>query len=406
MRVIVVGAGFAGLAAAEALHTAGHDVRVFEARDRVGGRVGSQPMPDGTVIERGAEFILPGNTVMHETAARLGLDRFEKGTTYGNREPRGGIGVTPAELQDALDLIANAGASESLEGDTATALAALPITPGAREAIIARLEVTSAYPVSDQQARMMAGPGKAFGNFPSTSIAGGNDRIAKALATRLGDRVECDAPVPRVAWSNDDVTVSVGAHSVSADRCVLAIPASVFDQIIFDPPLPEWKQTAIAGVRYGQAAKLFLPLAKAASPSATLAVPHRFWSYTQLLPDGRLSPIVSSFAGSPECLQRLELDRGPATWANQVANLRPDLALDIDGALLSTWQDDPWVRGAYSVNALSSPLDTIALQKSVGPLSFAGEHTAGEFRAEMEGALRSGHRAARELIAAAQIRTA
>ena len=60
MRVIVVGAGFAGLAAADALATAGVDVLVFEARDRVGGRVWSQELPTGGVVEMGAEFILPG----------------------------------------------------------------------------------------------------------------------------------------------------------------------------------------------------------------------------------------------------------------------------------------------------------------------------------------------------------
>ena len=72
-RVVVVGAGFAGLAAADALAEAGMDVTVLEARDRVGGRVWSQSLPDGSVIERGAEFILPDDTRIRSTAARLGL---------------------------------------------------------------------------------------------------------------------------------------------------------------------------------------------------------------------------------------------------------------------------------------------------------------------------------------------
>lgn len=72
MRVIVVGAGLAGLAAAEALHRAGVEVTVFEARDRVGGRVWSQAMPDGTVVERGGEFVLPGHDAVRAACARLG----------------------------------------------------------------------------------------------------------------------------------------------------------------------------------------------------------------------------------------------------------------------------------------------------------------------------------------------
>ena len=60
----VVGAGFAGLAAADALAASGHEVTVFEARDRVGGRVHSRTLDDGATIELGAEFILPGHDVV------------------------------------------------------------------------------------------------------------------------------------------------------------------------------------------------------------------------------------------------------------------------------------------------------------------------------------------------------
>ena len=61
--------------------------------------------------------------------------------------------------------------------------------------------------------------------------------------------------------------------------------------------------------------------------------------------------------------------------------------------MLSSWHDDPWVRGSYSARTLSSPLRDNDLVKPIGPLFFAGEHTAGEWHGLMEGALRSGHRA-------------
>src|SRR6188472_4036420 len=108
MRVVVVGAGFAGLAAADALSAGGVDVTVLEARDRVGGRVWSRELPSGDVVELGAEFSLPGDRVIRELAARLGLELFEKGTTYGDREPRGGIGVTREELDAGYDAVAAA----------------------------------------------------------------------------------------------------------------------------------------------------------------------------------------------------------------------------------------------------------------------------------------------------------
>src|SRR5262245_36875160 len=98
MRVVVVGAGFAGLAAAWALAEAAVEVVVLEARDRVGGRVWSRELPSGAVVEMGAEFILPGDDTIRSIADRLGLRLFEKGTTYGDRELRGGVPVTRDEL--------------------------------------------------------------------------------------------------------------------------------------------------------------------------------------------------------------------------------------------------------------------------------------------------------------------
>ena len=88
-RVVVVGAGLAGLAAAEALASAGHESIVLEARDRVGGRVHSRPLDNGAVVEMGAEFILPGCTETIALAERFGLGLWDKGMRYGRREPRG-----------------------------------------------------------------------------------------------------------------------------------------------------------------------------------------------------------------------------------------------------------------------------------------------------------------------------
>jgi monoamine oxidase len=82
-----------------------------------------------------------------------------------------------------------------------------------------------------------------------------------------------------------------------------------------------------------------------------------------------------------------------------VTALRPDLELDPGGVLLSTWEDDPWARGAYSARSRSAPLDSAELARPVGPLAFAGEHSAGDWHGLMEGALRSGLRAAEDVLA-------
>ena len=101
-RAAVIGAGLAGLSAADALVREGWEVEVLEARDRVGGRTCSRTLPNGALIEMGAEFILPGNTKVERLAHELGLGVWDKGMRYGKREPRGGVGVTDAELAEGV----------------------------------------------------------------------------------------------------------------------------------------------------------------------------------------------------------------------------------------------------------------------------------------------------------------
>jgi monoamine oxidase len=400
MKAIVVGAGFAGLAAAARLAEAGVEVEVFEARDRVGGRVWSVPFA-GAVVERGAEFILPGNQTVIMTTGRLGLSLVRKGTQYGDREPRGGTPVTGEQVAEAIGRVASASApigAATLRG----ALDAHGLAPGVAEAIQARIEVSCAHPADDLDASVLREAGAAFGRFDTYSVEGGNDRIARATAADLGERVHLASPVRRVAWDERGVRIRAGSHLAVADAAVIAVPAAAFAAISFDPSLPDEKVAALRGVRYGQAAKLFVGLTSPAAPSATLSVPDRFWCWTQVGADGDPAPFVGAFAGTPGALERLSVRTGPGPWLAALHSLRPDLELDPAGALISTWEDDPWARGAYSVPSASAPIETEALIRPVGPLVFAGEHTAGEWHALMEGALRSGVRAAQQLLQAAE----
>ena len=398
--MIVIGAGFAGLAAAEALARGGVEVEVLEARDRVGGRVWSVPFAGG-VVERGAEFVLPHDETVIATADRLGLTLARKGTLYGWREPRGAGAVTIDQVAEAMPrLSAGLESAGRADGTVARALAGSSLDPHIAVAIAARTEVSCAYGAEDLDASVLRAGASAFGRFDSFSFAGGNACLAEALAKRLPP-VRFDAPVRRLSWSAEaGVRASTEVAELTADAAVVAVPASVLEAIEFDPPLPADKYTANRGVRYGQAAKLFVGLRAPAPPSQTLSVPDRFWCYTQLDRGARPAPFLAAFAGSPAALERLEIGRGPRTWLHRLASLRPDLALNQQQLMLSRWDDDPWVRGAYSARSSRSPMDTAALVRALGPLAFAGEHTAGEWHGLMEGALRSGERAARDLLAA------
>lgn len=423
MRAVVVGAGFAGLVAAEELQRAGVEVVVLEARDRVGGRVWSRELPNGAVIEMGAEFILPGNTAIRELADRLGLRLWDKGVRYGRRDPRGAdtsheelaaaVAVAERELRHAPP---GAGALDFLHS--------LDIPPGARDAILARVEISSANAAERVSAADLAGIAH-IDEEPSPSIAGGNQRIALALAERLGGAVRLGTPAEAIRWggqaggtgesrtgesgagesgtgesgpgeSRARVRVRAAGDEVEADAAVIAVPASVLDRISFEPALPDRVTGALAKVEYGHAAKLFVPLREPAPPSAVMNVPERYWTWTATADGAQVQPVVSAFAGSPGALERLAVRGGPERWLDSLTALRDDLDLDPRGVVLSTWADDPWVRAAYSTSPPRAVAE--ALAEPAGPLAFAGEHAGGRFAALMEGAIRSGQRAARSLL--------
>jgi monoamine oxidase len=415
-RVCVVGAGFAGLAAAAALAEGGLEPLALEARERVGGRVHSRRLANGAVVELGAEFVEGDHATVVATARRLGLAMAPAGMAYGDREPRGGLAVDRATVLAEVDRLRELLAERASRGhgggdpdareaprtgrSVAEALAELPLHPGARQAIAARLQVSAAQPVEELSEVVLGHAGSSFSTRETLRVAGGNQRIALRLAERLPGAVHLGAPVRAVAWSDHGVRVSVDGAELEAEACLLAVPASVAGRIRFDPPLPAWKAEALERVAYGHAAKLFVPLRQVPPPSAVLSVPDHYWTWTARGADGAVQPVVSAFAGSAPALAALEVAGGPATWRRRLAALRPDLALD-RGAVLSTWDDDPWVEAAYSTRTPAfRPGDPDLLARPVGPLHFAGEHTAGPWSGLMEGALRSGHRAAAEVLAA------
>jgi monoamine oxidase len=395
---VVIGAGFAGLAAADALRAGGAEVTVLEARERVGGRVWSVPFGDGTVIERGAEFILPGYDVMESLAGRFGIPLALKGTPYGRRVPVGDEAVTQAELSRAFERIAEeppAGAAS-----VADAVDALALEPRLSSLIRTRVAISNGHPVDDLEVSVLDESASTFGDFDNYTLAGGNMRLAEALAAGLGDTVHLASPVRRVRWSESGATVATDDAELDADAAVIAVPTLPLGAIDFDPPLEGATAAALRGVTYGQNSKLFLRLRAPAPPSAVMSVADHFWSYTQLGADGEPAPFVVGYTGTRSAIDALGGAVEPERWVAALIALRPDLDIDPDpgAALLSSWHDDPWVRGSYSARSLSSPIRDDDLVRPIGPLFFAGEHTAGEWHGLMEGALRSGRRAADQIL--------
>ncbi|MCZ3387753.1 MAG: FAD-dependent oxidoreductase [Actinomycetia bacterium] len=401
------GGGLAGLRAAGRMRHAGHDVGVLAARDRVGGRVWSEELVPGdprTIIERGAEFVLDGYDVMRSVMDECRLSLAPMGMSYYVRELCG-VHATHDDVAAAAAVIAKA-ASMAAPGTALSKVLdemASQIDPDALEAFRSRIEVTNACPAERLGAAAAADVTVAFEPKPSFRVAGGNQRVALELADRLGDALRFGEVVHRIEWSEHTVRVFTEGGELDAEAAVVATPMAVTREISFDPPLPQWKSEAWSRAGVGQAAKLHVPFLPGSADvpwSAVQSVPKRFWTWTATDLSGSVQPLLHCFSGSGPALDALQVEAGPRTWAERVASLRSDLPLDVGRAVVTTWADEPFSREAYSAVTIDwRPEDDEVLQRPVGALRFAGEHTAGDWAGLMEGALRSGVRAADEVVA-------
>ncbi len=403
MRVVVVGAGFAGLMAAWRLVQAGCDVVVLEARDRVGGRVWSQELLPGdprTVIERGAEFVLDGYDVLRGVLAETGLELAGTAMSYYEREPRGGEPVSAQDVARCAAWVAAAAAAAPPGSSLANVAAAWDGPPAALAACLSRIETTHGVSAGVLAAAAVGDVTSGFTRRPSWRVAGGNQAVAHALARRLGPAVRLGRPARAVQHDHRSVLVSSTDGVAAGDAAIVAVPMAVLRDLPIAPAVPRRQHEAWERSGLAHNAKLHVPLNRPARASAVQSVPGRFWTWTAADATGQVQPVLHAFAGTEPGLTALAVADGPATWASCAAALRPDLDLDQAAALVTTWNDDPWAGESYSADiTAAAPGDAEIMGAAAGRVHFAGEHTAGDWAGLMEGALRSGERAAREVLA-------
>jgi monoamine oxidase len=434
VSVIVAGAGLAGLTAAYDLMTRGAAVIVIEARSRVGGRVWTirDGFTGGQHAEGGADMIDDAQTEIRSLAATLGL-RLSRilaaGFGYVRTDPGGrsrlmsSRGLTGWErLADRLeDLtrqyrlaegrwdspIAAAMARRSVAEwlDEAGATADLRATAiGLRGFFLADPDELSLIALVDQFAEEQPGWGAMY------RIEGGNDRLASALARRLGDRIRFETELSAVSHRGHGVRASV-THAktmsqLTADYLVLALPASVLRRVPITPALPVEQHEAIASLKYGRVTRTLLQF------------PRRFWRAAHRpRAFGSSLPIGAVWEGNEEQPGRagiLNLHAGGSASDDTQAIVARDgigglvtalgwLGSIKDGPIASTqivWESDPWARGGYAFFDPAFPPSLRPwLPRAFGRLFFAGEHTSMRWQGYMNGAVESGRRAAAEIEA-------
>lgn len=406
-RVAVLGAGLAGLAAATQLVRTGLDVTVFEARDRVGGRVWSDTViaaGERHVIERGAEFVLDGYTTFRRYCAEHDLALVDTGMSYYSRLPADRPCVTMGEMADLGKLAADAAANTTGARSVADILDQIGVSGPIREALEARVEISTAVRTNQVTAEETLDHVASFAPGPSWRVEGGNQRLAKAMAGLLGDQIRLGAKVEKVEQTDAAALITAGGQPESFDYAVVALPFGMINNpSVLNLALPEWKWSALDRVVQGHAAKLQLPLEETPETSAVMSVADRFWTWTANASDGEVAPVLNCFGGEMGHLLDLQIDQDERVWEQRVRELRSDLALASSKSVLTAWPFDPLAGGAYTAHAPGFTAgDAHALSAPHGRLYFAGEYIDFEYTGLMEGALRSGERAAAAIVETVQ----
>jgi monoamine oxidase len=400
--VVVVGAGLAGLACAWRLAQLGFQVTVFEARDRLGGRVFTirDTFVDGReVADVGAEFVAANHAqtraLLH--GFRIGLGSvWSAPTVYrAGRRLAWEDFVTPrvdAEVRSFRSRLTGLRPAPSLDARSAAWLIR-DVGLNQRARFVVEHDLRDAYGVEPdnlsllflvQQARV--GRGMFFRSF---RVRGGADLLATALADRLD--VQLETRVRTIERRRGGFTVAAGGDELDCDHCVVSVPVPVLPTIEFDPGLPPVLVAATERLQYGHGVKTLLQ-----------------YDRSVLLVGGVLSDLTfdSAWRSSDRVVTTYATGRKAVLLGSVSRRTRPLLAADelgeaIPGSLghyelgdTVAWQNDGWSLGtAVAYAPTQARRFQQALRRPLGRLHFAGEHTD-DFAGTMEGAVRSGLRAA------------
>jgi monoamine oxidase len=449
-RVVVVGAGLAGLAAAYELSRAGVEVRVLEARARPGGRVHTlrASFDDGLYAEAGAVFVPAHHATTLRFVREFGLTLqpaadggrghggrlFVRGTSVrlrpGERpswplplKPRE-AGLTPGELRSLYlaPVVESIGDPEHplWPGETALrfdgmTMAQLLRARGASPGAIALMRLGYLDEWGDGidaisalgLLRDLAGN---RGAGDTHRIAGGSDRLPAAFARRLGDAVRYGATVTAMEHRRGGVRVAYTADGeqtyITADRVVCAIPFTVLRRLAVYPPLSPPKRAAVAQLPATSVTRVYLQLRTRvwdAQDGDAVATDLPIMLAAHATPgQPGTREIVEAFVtgAAARALARLPAEACAGQVRAQLARVIPGIDGQVERAAVCAWDADPWARGDY---AWFRPGQVRALLPHVatpeGRIHFAGDHTSTR-PGWMQGALDSGLRAAHEVVTA------
>jgi monoamine oxidase len=421
-NIIVIGAGAAGIAAANRLHMAGYTVTVLEARDRIGGRVFTNFDLAAHPIEFGAEFIHGDEVVTWQWMESFGLRALEENDDESVFIHYDGelLNIETDDLPPTLAFIDEA-YDASLEwideGEPDANIESLieawadymDIALDSESRQLINNILASDYGADIDQAGIfglaeLSYEGDGSDNF---RIEEGYTFLLQQLAKGLDIRLS--TPVQGIQWDATGAEIITTQSTFEADRVVITLPLGVLQagDVTFDPPLPPEKLTAIQALGAGHVDKLILKFTEPfwSDEFAVLATPlaSQVWWRPGWGRDNE-SPILTALIGGQAAENFEQLDEQAVIQAGLqdleaifgVSNLAEKL---VEGHFIS-WGSDPYAKMGYSHVPVGAVGQRAVLARSVeNILFFAGEATHTVRAATVHGALESGLMAAEQIMA-------